>query len=151
MITSLAFRPLMTSDIDFNGELASAVRLKQGKNEKVRWCQDSIDEVKSNMSKTGYPCSRIQIIEGDVQLTIPNTLMPAQISILRLDTDWYASTLHELHHLFPLVVPGGFVVVDDYGHWQGAQRAVDEYLSKSKLKPYLHRVDYTCRVFQKPA
>ena len=50
--------------------------------------------------------------------------------MLRLDTDWYASTLHELEHLYDRVASGGVVVLDDYGYWEGARRAVDEFLER---------------------
>ena len=51
---------------------------------------------------------------------------PARIALLRLDTDWYESTYHELVHLFPRLSVGGVLLIDDYGHWQGARRAVDQ-------------------------
>ena len=71
--------------------------------------------------------------------------------MLRLDTDWYESTAHELVHLYPRVAPNGVVIIDDYGHWQGARQAVDEYLAKQPFKPLLNRQDYTGRLLIKPA
>jgi hypothetical protein len=72
--------------------------------------------------------------------------MPESIALLRLDTDWHASTRHELDHLFPLLVKGGVIIIDDYGHWQGARRAVDEYFAASDVKVLLSRIDYTGRI-----
>ena len=66
--------------------------------------------------------------------------------MLRLDTDWYESTKHELEHLFPLLSPGGALIIDDYGHWDGARRAVDEYFSASGRRVLLSRIDYTGRM-----
>ena len=65
---------------------------------------------------------------------------------MRLDTDWYESTKHELTHLFPLLSSGGVIIIDDYGHWQGAKKAVDEYFEENNIKILLNRIDYTGRV-----
>ena len=62
------------------------------------------------------------------------------------DTDWYESTKHELVHLFPRLSPGGAIIIDDYGHWEGARLAVDEYLRENKIKLFLNRIDYTGRI-----
>ena len=88
-------------------------------------------------------------IKGKVEDTIPEK-MPQKISILRLDTDWYESTKHELEHLFPLLAKNGVLIIDDYGHWQGAKQAVDEYLSSQNIHLLLNRVDYTGRMAVKP-
>jgi hypothetical protein len=69
--------------------------------------------------------------------------LPEQISILRLDTDWYTSTKIELEVLYKKLVKGGILIIDDYGHWQGARKAVDEYFKNKNI--WLHYVDYTCR------
>lgn len=113
------------------------------------WAIGSYDEVKENLKSTGYNEANMALVKGPVEQTIPSVDMPRQICILRLDTDWYSSTLHELKHLYPLVAKGGFIIIDDYGHWQGARMAVDEFFSAFNPKPYLHRIDYTCRVIQK--
>ncbi len=105
----------------------------------------SLPEVRLNVLKTGYPESKIIFVKGKVEETLPGT-MPEKISILRLDTDWYESTYHELVHLFPRLVPGGVLIVDDYGHWQGAKEAVDRYFSENKIHMLLGRVDYTGRM-----
>lgn len=87
--------------------------------------------MKKNMNSTGYPSDRVHFVKGMVEETI-SADAPAQIALLRLDTDWYESTRHEMEHLFPRISPGGVLIVDDYGHWKGARRAVDEYLQKLK-------------------
>jgi len=98
------------------------------------------------MQTTGYPSALTKFIQGPVEQTIPNEI-PKRIALLRLDTDWYESTRHELQHLYPKLSAGGILIIDDYGHWQGARRAVDEYF-EGKL--FLSRIDYTGRLAVKP-
>ena len=109
------------------------------------WCLSPIEEVRKNVYSTGYPNDRFHFIEGKVEDTIPKN-SPEEIAILRLDTDWYESTKHELKHLFPRVSPRGVIIIDDYGYWQGARKAVDEYISENNLCLFLHRIDYTGRL-----
>lgn len=101
--------------------------------------------VRETVLSTGYAPQRVHLHRGPVEETLPR-LAPAQLALLRLDTDWYASTRHELHHLYPLLAPGGVLIVDDYGHWEGARRAVDEYFSEHAAPVLLHRIDYTGRI-----
>ncbi|MDZ7771609.1 MAG: TylF/MycF/NovP-related O-methyltransferase [Balneolaceae bacterium] len=84
-------------------------------------------------------------MQGKVEDTLP-AKAPERIALLRLDTDWYDSTRHELETLYPRLVPGGVLIIDDYGHWQGAQKAVDEYLETHRLPLLLGRIDYTGRM-----
>lgn len=106
--------------------------------------------VAERLYATGYPRERIHLVKGPVEQTLPATL-PGEIAILRLDTDWYESTRHELQHLYPLLVRSGVLIVDDYGHWKGCRQAVDEYFAMpGQQPPLLHRVDYTCRQGTKP-
>lgn len=113
------------------------------------WCYASDAEVRSNMERTGYPMNRVRLVKGKVEDTIPATA-PEQIAVLRLDTDWYSSTRHEMEHLYPLLSPGGVLIIDDYGHWSGSQRAVDEYLEANGIALLLARTDYTGRMAIKP-
>lgn len=109
------------------------------------WCLSPKEEVTQNVCGTGYDPEYLHFIEGRVEETIPGTL-PNKIALLRLDTDWYESTRHELIHLFPLLEPSGVLIVDDYGHWEGARKAVDEYFAENDIKILLHRIDYTGRI-----
>jgi O-methyltransferase len=108
-----------------------------------------IEEVRSNMATTGYPADRIHYVRGKVEDTIPATI-PERIALLRLDTDWYESTRHELEHLYPLLEPGGILIIDDYGDWQGARKAVDEWLASLADPPLMTRLDHTGRIIVKP-
>jgi hypothetical protein len=101
--------------------------------------------VQRNLAGTGYDLASVKFIKGKVEETIP-AHAPARIALLRLDTDWYESTRHELAHLFPRLVPGGVLILDDYGHWQGSRRAVDEYMAEHGIPILLNRVDYTARI-----
>ncbi|MCB0828994.1 MAG: class I SAM-dependent methyltransferase [Solirubrobacterales bacterium] len=105
----------------------------------------SLDEVRRNMASTGYPEQNIRLVPGPVEKTIPDQA-PDRIALLRLDTDWYRSTRHELEQLWPRLSPGGVLVIDDYGHWAGARKAVDEYFAGRSDAPLLNRVDYSGRI-----
>jgi O-methyltransferase len=109
------------------------------------WCYAGLEDVQANLVSTGYPRDKIRFIKGKVQDTIPQVL-PAHLALLRLDTDWYESTRHELNHLYPLLDPKGVLIVDDYGHWRGQRQAVDEYFREQKRQVYLHRIDYSARI-----
>jgi hypothetical protein len=87
----------------------------------------------------------VRFVAGRVEDTLP-ARAPERIAILRLDTDWYESTRHELVHLFPRLSAGGVLIIDDYGHWQGARRAVDEYLEETGVRLLLNRIDTTGRI-----
>jgi len=109
------------------------------------WAYAGLKEVRTNIASTGYPTDRVHYIVGKVEETVPSSA-PDSIAILRLDTDWYESTRHELEHLVDRVSPGGVLIIDDYGHWQGARRAVDEFLARTSRPVLLNRVDYTGRI-----
>jgi hypothetical protein len=92
-----------------------------------------------------YPAERLHFVRGPVEETLPDQA-PAELALLRLDTDWYESTRHELEHLYPRLSRGGVLMIDDYGHWEGARRAVDEYFAGTGEPLLLNRIDYTGRV-----
>jgi hypothetical protein len=100
--------------------------------------------VRETLVATGYPEERIHIVKGPVEDTVPQRA-PGSLALLRLDTDWYESTRHELTHLYPLLTDGGVLLIDDYGHWEGARKAVDEYFAEHAEPLLLHRIDYTGR------
>lgn len=108
----------------------------------------SIEEVQKNLFSTKYPKEKIHFIKGRVEETISENI-PEKISILRLDTDWYESTKYELEMLFPKISSGGILIVDDYGHFKGSKKAVDEYFEKNKFKYFFNRIDYTGRLIIK--
>jgi hypothetical protein len=103
------------------------------------------DAVRTRLSASGYPEERLHLVRGPVEETIP-AQAPDEVALLRLDTDWYESTHHELVHLYPRLCDGGVLIIDDYGHWDGARQAVDEYFSEMAEPILLNRIDYTGRV-----
>jgi O-methyltransferase len=118
------------------------------KGNSVDWCYVPIEKVAEDLREICGENS-IKLIKGDVRETLlDKTLIPQQIAILRLDTDFYESTKMELEKLYPLVPSGGVVIIDDYGIWQGSKKAVDEYFSGNL--PWLHYINRGVRLFIKP-
>ena len=117
-------------DVDrrYDGRPAAELLAERDRSRHI-WAIADLDDVRAGMAETGYPAARVHLHAGLVEETIPGEA-PGEIALLRLDTDWYSSTLHELEHLYDRVPSGGVVVLDDYGHWEGARRAVDEFLGR---------------------
>jgi len=133
-------------DIDWLGRTAvEQLALKPKEAEGSYWVYSPLNNVKKAMELTQYPTDKIIYIKGKVEDTLPKSI-PKKISLLRLDMDWYQPTYHSLLHLFPLLSPGGVLLIDDYGHWQGAREAVDRYIKENNLKILLNRIDYTARI-----
>jgi O-methyltransferase len=132
------------ADKSHDGAPAAAL-LRQAPRGTGVWCSAGVEDVQKNLLSTGYPKDKIHLIKGKVEDTIPRVL-PQHLSLLRLDTDWYESTKHELTHLFPILDASGILILDDYGHWLGARKAVDEYFAEQKARPFLHRIDCTGRI-----
>jgi O-methyltransferase len=138
-------------ELRFDGvEAHEAMREEVASARFAEWCSAPLSEVRSNMLGTGYPAARLNFVVGRVEVTIPDAA-PDSIAVLRLDTDWYESTTHELHHLWPRVSPGGFAIIDDYGTWSGARRAVDEFIAAAPHPLFLHRIDHSARLLWKPS
>ena len=115
------------------------------------WCYASLDDVTSSFEALGLLGPNVQFVQGDVARTLKDASnLPERISVLRLDTDWYESTRLELETLYPRLSPGGVLILDDYGHWEGARKAVDEYFTNHP-RPLLQYTDYTGRMGVKPA
>src|SRR5215472_2040728 len=118
-------------DVDHSGRHASKVWADWvGAN--VDWCDAPLQQVQDVLYATGYPKEKMHFIEGRVEETIP-AFAPESIVLLRLDTDWYDSTRHELIHLFPCLIRAGVLILDDYGHWQGSRKACDEYFEQNHV------------------
>ena len=133
-------------DENMHGKKAKELLSQQDKTAgKNVWCYSTLDEVKKNILSTGYPEKNVVFVKGKVEDTIP-TAVPEKISLLRLDTDFFESTYHELLHLFPLLREKGILIIDDYGYWKGARKAVDNYFSEKKIPVLLNRIDYTVRL-----
>ncbi|HYC40095.1 MAG TPA: TylF/MycF/NovP-related O-methyltransferase [Chitinophagaceae bacterium] len=133
-------------DKDYEGKSAATLlAANQDKEKNPVWAYSEIETVRQGMKATGYPEQKVRYVRGKVEDTIPAT-KPEAIALLRLDTDWYESTYHELLHLFPLLSAGGVLILDDYGYWQGARKAVDDYFERHPCRIYLGRIDETGRI-----
>lgn len=108
----------------------------------------SIDAVRSLLDAVGADQNRTRIIKGWFEDTFPTARIP-QIALLNIDADWYESVKLCLKTFYDSVVPGGFISIDDYGHWPGCRKAVDEFLVSHRISAELHAVDYTARWFRK--
>ncbi|SNS23634.1 Macrocin-O-methyltransferase (TylF) [Belliella buryatensis] len=135
-------------DQKYDGTSASQLLEKDIERKSNVWAVCHLEEVIKNISSLSYPKNLINYVKGPVEKTL-NKEVPKKISLLRLDTDWYESTKVELDILFPKLVNGGVLIIDDYGHWKGCRKAVDEYFSKIDKPFFLHRIDYTGRILVK--
>lgn len=131
------------ADKQFSGESAKEILQAADKSTSDVWAVAPLKAVQAALRTTGYPEGNFVYIEGKVEETIPEHA-PQQIALLRLDTDWYASTYHELVHLWPRLSVGGVLIIDDYGYWQGARKAVDQFFSERQV--FLSRIDFTGRI-----
>jgi O-methyltransferase len=140
--------PPSEADTTRSGERAADLLAQEDENSHI-WAIASLSDVRAAVLSVGYPEERIHFVEGLVEDMLPATA-PEGIALLRLDTDWYRSTKHELEQLYPRLAPGGVLIIDDYGHWEGARRAVDEYFAERHITLLLNRVDSTARIGVKP-
>lgn len=142
------------NDVDFRGKhskelLVSAPRIAEEGTHNI-WCYSTLDEVMENVQRHAQSSDAIHFIKGKVEETLMDEKnLPEKISLLRIDTDWYESTKKCLEVLYPRLVSGGVLILDDYGHWKGSRKAFDEYFAERGETPFLHRVDYTCRLMIK--
>jgi hypothetical protein len=130
-------------DVDVSGARAETNYVQSANGDHNRWCYASLEEVQANIASTGYPRDRCHFVRGDVMTTLPHHDLGA-VALLRLDTDWYDSTLHELRVLYPKLSEKGVLIIDDYGHWEGCKRAVHEFFGNDG--PLLAAVDSTGRI-----
>jgi len=133
------------SDIHFTGRAAAALLRKPRSEDDGNWAYAPLNAVRTAVLGVGYDVDKIHFVQGKVEDTVP-AQAPDRIALLRLDTDWYESTRHELVHLLPRLVSGGVLIIDDYGHWMGARKAVDEYFAAEAEPLLLSRIDYSGRL-----
>jgi O-methyltransferase len=115
----------------------------------VGQCLGQEEMVREVLSRVGARTERVNIVKG----WFDNTLGPAEtgpVALLHLDADWYESTMTILNNFYDRVVPGGYLVFDDYGHWPGCRRALDEFLASRGLHPVLMPSDHEGIWFRKP-
>jgi hypothetical protein len=136
-------------DVDLHGVHAGEWWSADVQREAARYHGATEGEVRRMLlEQSGYDPTRLHLVAGLVETTIP-AAAPERISVLRLDTDFYDSTKHELTQLWPRLSVGGILIIDDYGHFEGARHAVDEFFAERGERPFLHRIDYTGRLVVK--
>jgi hypothetical protein len=132
-------------DVNFKGDAATILMKEAEANKETSvWCLATLEDVKANMALISYPAENLHYVKGKVEDTIPARLPKEHITLLRLDTDWYESTAHELKFPYPTLNHSGVLIIDDYGHWAGCRRAVNEYFEDKPI--LLNRIDYTGRI-----
>jgi O-methyltransferase len=127
-------------DVRWTGESAGDLLAREANEDSILWARAPLDQVQHAMHSIPYPARKIHFVKGKVEATIPDQA-PDQIALLRLDTDWYESTKHELVHLYPRLAPGGVLILDDYDWWRGVGEATDEYFRENGPAPFLVRID----------
>lgn len=142
-------KPDAELDTNWNGESALETWESYQAGGKPWGFGGTVEMVRAVMRQSGYPDDQMIFVQGMVEDTIPAT-KPDQLALLRLDTDLYASTYHELVHLYPTVASGGIIILDDYGYFQGARLATDRYIAENNLPLFLARIDLSVRVTVKP-
>jgi len=142
-------KPDREEDVDLWGNRAVDEWVKhKHTDETSNWAYVSMEEVRANLASTGYPMDKVVLIKGMVEKTA-GTVPPGPLAMVRLDTDWYASAKSGLEAFWPRLTRCGILIIDDYGHYKGQRKAVDEYFAHNPV--LLHRVDYSCRTVVKTA
>lgn len=127
------------NDNKFRGDIIGQEVWKK-EQKKGGWLVATQEEVKNNLTKIDYPEKNLVFVKGMVEETIPK-IAPEQISLLRLDTDFFDSTYHEFVHLYPKLSEKGILIIDDYGSWKGSREATDKYFKENNISLYLNRID----------
>jgi O-methyltransferase len=121
---------------DRRGDTTAEEMLARHDKDHQVWAIAGLEDVQEAMAEVGYPADLVRFHQGLVEDTVPGDA-PEQIALLRLDTDWYESTRHELEHLYARLSPGGVLIIDDYGDWDGARLATDEFVAALEHPPLL--------------
>ena len=107
-------------------------------------CYCPLSKVASDLFDMEYPPDKIHFIKGDVRQTLlDENNIPKKIAVLRLDTDWYDSSKVELETMFPYLVTGGVLILDDYYYWNGQKIATDEYFKNTPYQYLIHQIPGT--------
>jgi len=134
-------------DVNYSNLSAKKKFLSTTKSGYNSWCYASLEDVKEQFRKVGLE-NKANFIKGDVLETLSKEFnLPKKVALLRLDTDWYESTHYEMKILYPRLQKDGVLLIDDYGHWQGSRKAIDEYFmnEKSTSQSLMWKIDYTGR------
>jgi hypothetical protein len=138
-------------DYKLNREKDPGQYLKKWKSKKATthntWCYASYPEVLNNINSVGY--AFFDMITGNVIDTV-RTGMCAKIAVLRIDVDFYDATKHLLEQWYEQVMPGGYIIFDDYWCWNGTHKAVNEFFESNDISlDELVTVDHSCAYMRK--
>ena len=111
-------------------------------------CTANESDAWAAMRKAGVASPNV--IKGWFEETLPKAVFPEGIAILRLDADWYASTMTILENLFPKVNIGGLIIVDDYYMWDGCSKAIHAYLSSHSRAERICSYQNVCYLEKRP-
>ncbi len=126
-------------------------RLRMANDYSHRGGPGSEREVRDLLGDVGYPQELVHVHQGWFQETVPSDASAiGPVALLRLDGDLYELTKVCLEHFYEAVVTGGFIVIDDYGAYDGCRQAVDEFLAKATPLPFLCQVNSDIRYLIKP-
>lgn len=132
---------------DLDGEEAKAWQQDTQSESYFDNCSAPVEYAERAMKLSG--AHRFTISKGWFENTLPTFVPPQPIAILRLDGDWYESTMTALETLYKHLAPGGIVIVDDYYAWDGCSRAVHDFLSKNQSTARLTQQHGICVIRQK--
>lgn len=131
-----------------DGQKALEIHASRDQGTHNSWAYASLEDVQASFRKEGFSDESLIWHVGKVEDTLADpSSIPEKIALLRLDTDWYESTLLELEVLYPRLQNGGILIIDDYGSWAGARKAVDEYFEDRPV--LLSRLDGAGRLVVK--
>jgi len=102
------------------------------------WCASTEDDVREIFRRLGCLTPGVRLVKGWFDQTFP-TVPALPVALLHIDADWYESVRTCLDTWFDRIVPGGYLVLDDYGRWEGCTRAADEFLGARGLAGRLER------------
>jgi O-methyltransferase len=116
---------------DIDGEAAKDYQENTSAPEYVDNCSATLAEFRSTIALTRCPSKNIEIVPGFFEQSLKAFNSPP-VAVLRLDGDWYSSTMTCLAKFWEFVLPGGLILIDDYYHWDGCTKAVHEFLTIKK-------------------
>lgn len=123
---------------DIDGEAAKAWQTDTASPRYVNNCGVSVQEFERTIRRTNISFDHVVIKKGFFSDTFPTFETPA-ISILRLDADWYDSTMQCFEKFWDHVIPGGLIIVDDYYTFEGCCRAVHEFLARRQASERIEK------------
>jgi hypothetical protein len=111
-----------------------------------------LEEVRANFRAYGLLDDQVRFLPGWFKDTLPTAPIP-RLALLRLDGDYYESTMDSLVHLYDKLSPGGYAIIDDYGEstWTYCRQAVDTFRDQRHITTPLIQVDPKCYYWQKSA